>query len=196
VHLSQPTYSEKELLLQVANGDERAFAVLFGQWYPLLSTLLLRITRSEIVAREVVQDVFLKIWMGREALVHVHHFKSYLWVIAKRQAIDALRRKAIRTAHETSYSETHTSTHTDPAAPADYYTLIDEAVAQLPPQQQRVYLLSRRQRLKQAEIAALMNISLATVKSYMQLAIASVTRYIRENAGLELAVLIASLFYY
>lgn len=39
---------------------------LFNEWQPLLSTYVLRITRSELMAEEVVQEVFLKIWIGRD----------------------------------------------------------------------------------------------------------------------------------
>lgn len=185
---NQP-YNEKELLQSVSEGDETAFARLFNEWYPLLSTLILRLTRSEILTEEIVQDVFLKVWMGREALVYVDRFKPFLWVMAKHLAIDALRKTAARHARESQYQSEFLRKSSADDEP-DYHTLIDEAVARLPPQQQRVYLLSRRNRLKQAEIAKMMGISVATVKSYMQLSVHSITHYVKEKAGLGVAVII------
>lgn len=183
------SYNEKELLQSVSEGDETAFTQLFNEWYPLLSTLILRVTRSEMLTEEVVQDVFLKVWMGREALVYVDRFKPFLWVMAKHLAIDALRKTVARTARENRYQSEvliENNVNDEP----DYHTLIDEAIARLPPQQQRVYLLSRQNRLKQAEIAKMMGISITTVKSYMQLSVQSITHYVKEKAGLGVAVII------
>lgn len=185
--INQP-YNENELLQRISEGDETAFTELFNTWYPLLSTLILRVTRSETLTEEVVQDVFLKVWMGRESLVYVDRFKPFLWVMAKHLAIDALRKTAARSAREKLY-QAELATKNDADDTPDYHTLIDEAVAQLPPQQQRVYILSRRDRLKQAEIAERMGISISTVKSYMQLSVNSITHYVKEKAGLGMAVI-------
>jgi DNA-directed RNA polymerase specialized sigma24 family protein len=57
---------EKELLLNVANGDEHAFSELFNTHHHAFGTHIYRITGSVELAEEVVQDVFLKIWMSRE----------------------------------------------------------------------------------------------------------------------------------
>ncbi|UYQ95803.1 sigma-70 family RNA polymerase sigma factor [Chitinophaga horti] len=179
--------SESELLQRIAGGDEAAFATLFNTWYPLLSTLVLRVTRSEMLAEEVVQEVFLKIWMGRESLAYVTRFKPFLWVMAKHMAVDALRKAASRVAREQAFGQGLAQTEADQEP--DYHTLIDEAVNRLPPQQQKVYLLARRDRLKQAEIAELLGISISTVKSYMQLSVNAITLYIKQKAGLGVAIL-------
>ena len=189
------SYTEKELLLLVAKGDEAAFTHLFHTWHPLLSTFILRMTRSASLTEEVVQEVFVKIWMSREALQYVERFKPYLWVITRHHAIDALRKTATRTGHEKQYQQLLDTIQPDLSDQHDYHTMIDEAIAMLPPKQQQVYLLSRRDRMKQADIAKLMGISLATVKSYMQLAVAFITRYIKDKAGLgAVAVALLKIF--
>lgn len=186
-------------MLRIAEGDEVAFTELFNTWYPLLSTLVLRLTRSELLAEEVVQDVFLKIWMGRESLLYVQHFKPFLWVMAKHLAFDALRKVAAREAREKHYQQNLVTVSAGPEGDVDpsasYHTLIDEAISRLPPQQQRVYLLSRRDRIKQAEIADRMGISVATVKSYLQLAIESITRYVKQKADLGVSIILFLTFF-
>jgi DNA-directed RNA polymerase specialized sigma24 family protein len=86
---------EKKLLLKVAEGDEAAFAQLYNYWVPHLTSFIFRITKSRDISCEVVQDVFLKIWINRETLVEIKSFKSFLFVISKNHAINAFK-KAMR----------------------------------------------------------------------------------------------------
>ncbi|WP_147313901.1 RNA polymerase sigma factor [Deminuibacter soli] len=172
-----------------ANGDEAAFASLFHAYYPLLCTHVFKITRSLPVTEEIVQDVFLKIWMGRESLTGIQSFKAFVWVMARNLSLNALKKMAREQNIKQQYY--HTAAH-DAAddETAFYHTLIDEAIAQLPPQQQKVYLLSRREKMKQAEIAENMGITLSTVKKYMQRAVDSITSYVRKNSHLMTIVLL------
>ncbi|MGX5819859.1 RNA polymerase sigma factor [Chitinophaga lutea] len=179
--------NESELLTQVANGNEKAFRELMQVYQPLLLTYVFQLTRSAATAEEIVQDVFLKIWMGRESLAGVQRFRSYLFIMCRNYALDQLRkiirerRKAAEWEKEQPLSPTD-----DPAghdAAAAFFTLLDEAVNHLPPQQQKVYLLSRRNGLSHAEISQETGLSVLTVKKYMKLAIASITAFIRARLG-------------
>ncbi len=175
------------LLQQAATGNEEAFTQLFNNYYPLLSTLVYRLTRSLPSTEEIVQDVFLKIWMGREALSGIVSFKAFLWVVAKNHTLNTLRKIAREQAQQAQYRQqaVHSNPHpADDELPDYYHTLIDEAIALLPAQQQKVYLLSRHERMKQAEIAQAMGLTVATVKKYMQLAVESISRYVRRHATL------------
>lgn len=68
-------YDEKWLLQKVAEGNETAFRELFHRYANLLGTFVLRLTRSQVQTEEIVQDVFLKIWLNREALAEFSYSK-------------------------------------------------------------------------------------------------------------------------
>ncbi|HEY8387250.1 MAG TPA: sigma-70 family RNA polymerase sigma factor, partial [Parasegetibacter sp.] len=126
------------------------------------------------------------VWMSRETLPHVGNIKAFLWVMSKNMAIDAWRKVVNREAKLKQYL-TESALEREDAEEINYFTLLDKAVAQLPPQQQKVYLLSRRHRMKQEEIANTMGISISTVKYYLQLSIAAITKQIKSDAGLSAA---------
>ena len=179
-------HNEKAVLLQVAQGDEQAFRLLFGAYHQPLALHVYRLTESAELTEEIVQDVFLKIWMSREALAEVQQFSAYLFVVSKNHTLNALRAIARERVRQRTWAQ-----ETQAAVPAEdkqgyYYSLIDKAIQQLPPQQQKVYLLSRHERLKHREIASRMGISPETVKKYMQLAIASISDYVRDNTDVFL----------
>lgn len=174
---------DRELLLKVAANDEQAFRQLFDNYHQQLGAHMLQITRSMELAEEVVQDVFLKIWMSREVLTEVRDFRAYLFVVSKNHALNCLRRLAkervLKKEWESDQRVRRLTADTEQSA--GYYSLIDKAIDQLPPQQQKVYLLSRHQRLKYSEIAIQLNLSRETVKKYLQFAIASIRSYIRKS---------------
>ncbi|SFD46779.1 RNA polymerase sigma-70 factor, ECF subfamily [Chitinophaga sp. CF118] len=188
---------ERELLRKVSASDETAFTVLFNNYYPLLSTHVFRITRSMPETEEIVQDVFFKIWMSRESLFNVENFKPYLWVIAKNQALNSLKKKARERNNQKTWLKNEYKSVADTGdSQLIYHSLIDEAISKLPPQQQKVFLLSRREGLKQAEIAAQMDLTLSTIKKYIQLATEFISNYIRERYHLIIPpLLLASLFF-
>jgi len=183
--------SERELLLRVASGDEHAFSELFNAHHQHLGTHIYRITDSVELAEEVVQDIFLKIWMNRETLKAVQNFKAYLFVISKNHALNCLRKLAKQRTHQKSIEDNITKLQlADNNDTAGYYTLLDEAIDHLPPQQQKVYLLSRHNRLKYDEIASQLGLSRETVKKYLQGATHSITNFVQANIDLTLMVVI------
>lgn len=188
--------SEKDMLLKVANGDEECFRQLFLKYHQQLGTHVYRLTNSLDTAEEIVQDVFLKIWMSREILAGVHNFKAYLFVISKNHTLNCLRKLMKERMQIKMCEESFTREYNDTDSDLDiYHSLLDEAINQLPAQQQKVYLLSRHERLKYSEVATKLNISRETVKKYLQIATASITEYVQTKYNAAVFLTFAALFF-
>lgn len=188
--------SEKDLLVKVSEGDEDAFRHLFSKHHQQLGIHIFRITNSVDIAEEIVQDVFLKIWMSRETLVRVRNFKAYLSVISKNHSLNCLRKLSREQICSKEWEDCCVKISTSESESFNlYYRLLDEAIDQLPPQQQKVYLLSRHERLRYAEIANKLNLSCETVKKYLQIATASITAYVKTNSEAAIILLIISIFF-
>lgn len=185
-------HNERSVLLRVAAGDEQAFRLLFGAYHQPLAVHVHRLTESAELTEEIVQDVFLKIWMSREALAEVERFSAYLFVISKNHALNALRKVARERIRQRNWALENGPEEGAEDRQGYYFGLIDEAIRQLPPQQQKVYLLSRHEHLKHREIAERMGLSPETVKKYMQLAIASISEYVRDNVDILLLLVALS----
>ena len=193
-HLQDSTaYNEKELLLQVAEGNQSAFRQLFLHWNQLLAGYVLRITESREMTEEIVQDVFMKIWMTRETLPAVNNFKHFLLVVSRNRAFDALKKQLKekerkRIWEEENKPELHIADHEPERSGV---SLIDQAIDNLPPRRKEVYLLSRHERLSYKEIAARLGISKESVKTHLKLASDSITSFIRSHLS-EIAALLVS----
>jgi len=192
-----PQHHDKDLLLKVAEGDEHAFRRLFIAHHQQLGVHIHRITNSMELAEEVVQDVFLKIWMARETLANVDDFKAYLFVISKNHALNCLKKLAKEKVQIKKLEEGSLGLiMADQQDNNMYYNLLDEAIDHLPSQQQKVYLLSRHNRLKYNEIADQLKLSRETVKKYLQIATTSITDYVRSHLDVYSVVLLAIKYFF
>lgn len=189
---SQP-YNEKELLLQVAAGDETAFRMLFQHWHQLLAGYVFRITELREVTEEIVQDVFLKIWMTRETLGAIENFKHYLLVVSRNQCFDVLKKQLKQEQQKREWEREHKLKAVQEEPAPDFSSLIDEAIDSLPARRKEVYLLSRHERLTYQEVADRLGISKESVKTHLKLASDSISAYIRSRLT-SLILFLISLF--
>lgn len=142
------------------------------------------LTRSEILSEEIVQDVFLKVWQKREELNDISYFNAWLRTVAKNTCFNYLRKLAIEEIGNNRYalySESTSPSSENDLIAKEYQQLLDAAVQKLPPQQKKVYELSRQAGKKQEEIAREMNISIYTVKEYMKLALRTIRKHLEDN---------------
>lgn len=182
--------TERELLLRVANGDETAFRNLYDMYHQLLATYIFRLTRSLSETEEIVHDVFLKLWMSRESLSAIENARAYLFVVSRNHALNVVNR---RMKELLKRQEWISDTKNSLSVPGDHeessHSIIDKAIDQLPPQQKKVFLLSRHEGLTYHEIASNMGISRETVKTYLKHATTSITKYIRKNIEISLLII-------
>ena len=185
VDISEP------LLEEISQGSESAFRELFHQYADHLHTYIWQLTKSKEMAEEVVQDIFLQIWMTRETLSHIRNFRTYLFVIARNHALNALKKVLRERKHLDEWGQAQ-----HPEWEAENIEaglgIVEDAIRQLPAQQQKAWLLSRKQGKKYQEIAGEMNLSRETVKKYIQYATQSIMEYVTRHMDLLLIALLLS----
>ncbi|MES2277941.1 MAG: RNA polymerase sigma-70 factor [Bacteroidota bacterium] len=179
-----PLFTEQELLQLVATGDQRAFGVLFEQRQQFIFNIAYKLTRSRTQAKEVVQDVFLKIWNRREELPAIDNFGAYINRMARNQSIDALRvvaREALRTIElQEEHLEKGDIQTEEKLQYQETGRIVQLALEGLSPQQRKVYQLCHEQGLKYEEAAAELGLSTGTVHSHMKLALKNIRNYIHQ----------------
>lgn len=177
---------EKLLLKKVASGNEAAFSELYAIWQPNLSSFIFRITKSKELTAEVVQDVFLKIWTNRSVLIEVESFKSYLFVVSKNQAINAFRKtmRELRLFQQLEANMKNESFEFPDDLEINQLSLVDEAIDHLSPRQKEIYLLHRQSKLTYQEIADQLGIGKESVKTHLELAVKSITKYLKSRLPL------------
>lgn len=185
-------YDERTLLLKTAEGDENAFRQLFFKYYNKLGSFIFRLTESYPLTQEIVQDVFLKIWLKKEQLPNIECFEAYLFTVAKNQALSSLRKIARERTRNRQWAARHLQQTPADAENIDMQAIIEAGVQQLSPRQKEIYLLSRYGRLPQKQIAEQMDISLETVKKHMVLALRFLKAYVLAHLKMLAFLLVSS----
>lgn len=191
-----PLNKETDLLAKIAEGDERAFTVVYEFYQHKIYTFCLPILHSETLAEEVVQESMLKLWRMGCKLKTIINLDGYLKSIARNRALDLLRHQKLvaRTDQKLihSWTEEHNETEEQIILNDTNKVLID-AIGQLPKQQKLVYQLSQQKGLKNEEIAAQLSLSPATVQTHLKLAMKFLREQIRKNTDIAILIILLKL---
>lgn len=183
-------HNEAELVERVALGDEHAFKLVFQHYWPRVYSVALIFAKSPEVAEDAAQEVFAHLWTRKELLKEVKEFKAYLLTAARNHILNVLRRQVFTGSFDEYLKEYFADSLSDPVASLELKEasrIIDAGINRLPPQQQKVFKLSRFQGLTHAEIAAVTGLSQRTVKNYMVSAILSLRNYL-DNYSSSVAI--------
>lgn len=178
--------------LSDADIHEQLFHNLFREYEQKLYVFVVRVLRSEELARDIIQDVFLKLWTLRDQLPHMENVNGYVYRMAENRVYDYLRAAATQ---ERARKELWNRLQGAEGEPTDsrvegreYAEVIQRAINQLPPQRKLIYLMNRQEGMKYKEIASELNISPHTVRNQLSEAFQQVGSYVRSH--------FTSLFYF
>lgn len=179
-----PPYDEKALLAKIASGDERAFRKLFDLYNERFYAIALKMTRSDEVAEDIVQDVFMNLWIKKESLVNVVNPSSYFFTAVYRKIYHHYRSEALnrKFLHSMSPVEKLADATEEKVLAHESETLISKAISQLPPQQKLVFKLSKQEGFSRADVAHQLNITPNTVRNHLADAIKFIRNFLRNTA--------------
>lgn len=178
-------HTDPVLIEQIAGGDSAAFRVLFNAHWDRIFSVALAFTKSTERSEELVQDVFLKIWLNRTELPGIRNFEGYLFTVARNHIFNALRTrlKEVSFGEELEHYFKESSLADDLLLLKDAEALVHKGVEALPGQQRAVFEMSRFQGLNTAEIAEKLNISPLTVKVHLRKALAALRTFLQQHAA-------------
>jgi RNA polymerase sigma-70 factor (family 1) len=174
---------EKNLLQQIAQGDETAFATLFYAYLGNLQPYIMKLTRSAEDTEEVIQETFIRLWMSRDKLEEIQTPHAWIYTIAANECFKYLKKKSSRQNGLSDLGKADTTSGQDQSTLhlihfKEVSRLIAEAVSQLPLRRRRIYQMSRDEGLKIPEIAEALRISPNTVKNTLVSSLGFIRKYL------------------
>lgn len=163
------TYEERRLLISIAKGDTHAFHALYTHYRQGVYQSAMRILQSQHRAEDLLQEVFLKVWVHREKLPLLDNFGAWLNTVTRNHIYNTLRKQA----HEELILEkielrtAESNAALEELSLRELQDVLRKVTETLTPQQRKVFELSRMQGLKHDEIATELNISSETVKKHI-----------------------------
>src|SRR6185312_11580867 len=119
-------------------GDESAFRILFDEHWQNIYGVAFMLTKSVPMAEDMVQEIFLKIWMKKEQLPEVKNFRNYLFIVARNHIFNELKRKSkdiLFTDQLLDYFHDNKETPEKKLLQKEAANLIQRVIDRLPPQQ-------------------------------------------------------------
>jgi RNA polymerase sigma-70 factor (ECF subfamily) len=164
------------------HGDEAAFDTLYRRYAVRLLNMAYQKTNSNELSKELVQEVFMELYVHR-ANVEVHtSLQGYLHTILQHKIFNYYRHSAVREKYRQFMLQRGGQHAADPGKKLESKELqarIAGLIQQLPDQCRTVFLLSREEQLSNAAIAERLHISVNTVEQHIRKA----RRLLREALG-------------
>ncbi|HRO47998.1 RNA polymerase sigma-70 factor [Agriterribacter sp.] len=166
---------------------ELRFTDIFKRHEYKLYTLALALTKSDQYAKDIVQDVFMKLWEHRNHIHTIANMDAWLYRLTENKVIDFLRKTAAdkRLRDALWMNMQHMMNETEETISSrEYKQVIEKAINHLPPQRKRIYRLSKEQGLNYCQIAHELDISRHTVKNQLSSALRAVRNFLSRTMKL------------
>lgn len=161
---------EIESLSKAMLGDTKSFDIIYSFYYPLVTKFILKFVKSQSIAEDITQDIFLNIWNKRADLAKVVSFKAYLFTIAKNQTLNFLRKAATNSTvamEIINNCELISPSVDNQIQTKEYFEYLNGLINNLTPQSREIFYLCRQEKKTYQEIAEQLQISTNTVKKHV-----------------------------
>jgi len=165
--------TDEELVRRSKEDDERAFGELVSRYESKVYSLALRMVRNPEDAEDVLQDTFLRAYRGIKSFQGASTFSTWIYRITANSALMRLRKKQLPTVSIEDQDERETPVNIADWTPGPADQLMtqelqqemDAAIESLPPEFQQVFILRDVEEKSNAEVAEILDLSVAAVKS-------------------------------
>lgn len=170
--------SDNLLFKKIKHGDEEAFEELFDKYYEPLVRFVWGYVRSEAIAEEIVQELFMKVWKSSASLTIQSSVKSYLYSAGRNMSLNYLKHQEIKYEWENEKKALHEDQPKVSQLDNSLHNKmmlekVEEAIQSLPERRRLIFILSRHQDMTYKEIADFLDISENTVDTQIRRVLAT-----------------------
>lgn len=184
---------EPKWLLQLSEGSLEAYTSLYKYYQPKLYRFIQPFTASTPHdINEILQDIFIKIWLKKEAFAGIKSFEQYLYKMAGNKLIDLHRSRKAQQKHETDFAERISISDEVTEKELqyrEYHSLAQKAIDLLSERKKKIYNLSMQCDLSLDEISSELQLSKDVVKKQLYLACRFIKDYIRKHGDIAFTIL-------
>lgn len=176
---SYEALDDKQLLERLRREDRDAFACIYHRYHAQLYTLAMKYLKNRPDVEDVIQSVFIKLWMIREALIVTSNLRGYLFTMTKHQVMNYIRNSnnALQLNYKIVQQQPQYDDDLYMYAEKHHMTeLLRYAIDTLPPQQRTVAEM-RCEGYTNQEIAQRMNLSIHTVNTHYRECMKTLKKY-------------------
>ncbi|MCS3556130.1 MULTISPECIES: RNA polymerase sigma factor [unclassified Sphingobacterium] len=190
---------EKVLLQQLREGSHLAYMLLYNRYKKIIAYKLLRLLKSEELAQDVLQDIFLKIWEKRDYINAEFSFPAFLHRLVRNEVSDIIRKanQDKRLQQQLLISTPIDYTHIEELITRnENIVLLQEALKQLPERQREVFLMHKIEQKSYKEISENLKISPAAINQHVYRAMQHLARILNPTVCALMMVCDCNTFFF
>jgi len=188
-------HDEQLLLIQLRNGNERAFTYFYERHSLIIYRKIKKMVKVDVLADELMQDVFVRLWDKRHLIDPEKPLKSYLFLIAQNLVYDFYRKlgreERLQSEVMKQFSETYLHSEEEVIL-KETQELLNRAVEHLPAQQRLVFRLCKLEGKTYEQVSRELGISTATINTHIVRATKSIKEFMFNYNHVAVHVLVAS----
>jgi RNA polymerase sigma-19 factor, ECF subfamily len=154
----------------LADKGQDAFEQVFKSNFKSLHAYAYTIIKDDIMAEEIVQNVFCRLWEKKDKIDIQTSLAAYLYRSVYHESLNYLKHLKVRSAYN-SYAQSHNKNTSDHAEKkillGDLENNLNKALSELPEQCRTIFQMSRFEELKYQEIADKLGLSIKTIENQM-----------------------------
>jgi RNA polymerase sigma-70 factor (ECF subfamily) len=177
-----PSVVDNEYIIRTAfaSSPQKGFETLFRLYYRPLCSHAVRFVYTREVAEDIVGDLFYQLWKSGIYTTIQHSYRTYLYAAVRHRAYNYLRDELTGNRTPSSLDDiTDAGLDETPQTLIEYdetFQRVEKVIHELPPQCQRIFLMSRFENRKNQEIADELGLALKTVEAHMARALQQLRR--------------------
>jgi len=190
-------YNESELVANLKLGSQAAFTELYNYYSQKIYFNVLAMVKDEMIAEELVQDIFSTIWQKKSSISIETSFAGYLYATSRNKVYDFFKQLDLNDQLYTNIKSIATAsyTHVEEALFSKENThLLQEAINALPPQRRKVFELCKLKGLSYQQASEQMGVSMSTIKDHMAHARATIKLFVANHPDIALSIVLFSFF--
>ncbi|TCD05935.1 RNA polymerase sigma-70 factor [Pedobacter frigidisoli] len=187
------TYTDLELLVLIKAGDQVAFTEIYDRYWRILYAHIYKMLRDEDGAKDIMQDVFSKIWADAAKLSEPVNFAGYLYTIARNKVLNTIRQQKFQNDYLESlaaYANDISETTLHYLDERDLAAAIEREIFALPPRMRQVFEMSRKENMSYKEIGQRLGTSEQTVKKQVGKSLKIIRNNLKVSGGAALLLLV------
>jgi RNA polymerase sigma-70 factor (ECF subfamily) len=162
---------DQKLLSRLKKSDKNSLRDLFTKYHQSLFNFVLYRVKDEVIADDIVQDTFLRVWKHRNSIKPNQSFFSYIAKISNNLCMDYFRHENVKLRHQEHIPQLTQSVADNPAIQYESKILEDKIQSivnnSLPEKCREIFILSRVNGLANQDIAELLEVSRRTVENQL-----------------------------
>ena len=190
--MQKNTVEFSKLWDDVCNGNQGAYATLHFHLYPGLFTYVKSILKDEDQANDLLQDMFIKLWLKKTSIGKIENVKSYFYTSIRSIALNHIRRTKLQDTKLASliFADIQFSAEdviTERESNIRLKAVISNALNRLPPRQKEVIYLRFYESMDYNQIVDITGIKYQSVINHVHRAIQTLRDEFRYGEELSVA---------